>query len=812
MPKTNQVQTNFTAGELSPKLWGRPDISRYNNGAKVLQNCWPTVQGGAQKRWGTLFVAAARYPAKRVILVPFVFSRTQAYMLEFGDFYMRVHTDAGTIESSPGVPYQIVTPYTEAMLATMDWTQAADTMLLWHTGVFPRRLRRLAEDNWVMDQAPFNPPPFDEIGHRPGATMTLSDGTVGAGRTMSASAPAFLNADVGREVWAGVGTALITGFTSSTLVTVTVREAFSDLVYVGGDWRITGTQQATLTPSAVGPVGAAITLTFPNSVTINVEPPRGVSTISHDGVSTATAFASGHGYSTGDTIQHSDFTPDAYNVTASITVLTVNAYTFDLSPPPGLASSIGEASRVTTASTSVDGWRVEDVGKHVRINDGLVRITGYNSLNQVTGIVLDELNTAVPAVANSWTLNADVWSQYDGYPATGTFHMQRLVAAGSPGYPQTVWGSGIGEYFGFQLGVNDDEAFSYTLVSDDLSPITYLTSMEALVALTYGAEFTMEGGIEKPITPTNIRAKQRSNWGCQQVRPVRLGQEEIFVTRGGKATRAISYTQDTTAWSTPDMSVLAEHLLRAGLVSLTWHANPSTLLMAAREDGTLITATYDRDQDVIGWARQDLGGVVESVATIPAGDTDRTWLLVRRVVGGQTVRYIEKFDPDTYTDSAIKGENPAGATVWTGLDHLEGQTVRPVADGVPQPEAVVTGGEVTLPRSAKVVEFGLPFVMRIDMLDPELSGSGGAAQGKSQRTSEISVRVLETVGLKVNDQVISFRELGTGILNRPLEPFTGLKRIENLGWERGASPLVIEHVDPLPCHVLSVIRTFTWNE
>ena len=90
MARVNAIQTNFTAGEFSPKLVGRTDIARYNNAVAKLENCIPLIYGGAKNRDGTLFVKPAKFPNKVTVLVPFAYNVLQTYMLEFGDFYMRV--------------------------------------------------------------------------------------------------------------------------------------------------------------------------------------------------------------------------------------------------------------------------------------------------------------------------------------------------------------------------------------------------------------------------------------------------------------------------------------------------------------------------------------------------------------------------------------------------------------------------------------------------------------------------------------------------------------------------------------------------
>ncbi len=724
MPKITTVANNFTTGEISPKMRARMDVARYNSGVEIMENAWPEIQGGFVKRWGGLFRGAAKHADKLGRLVRFVVNRTDAYWLEFGDLYMRVHKVSGRVETSPGVAYEISTPYTEAMLAQLDFSQGADTLIIWSPDNSPRRLRRFADARWVLDLAPFDPAPFAEVGSRFNVALTLGSAAVGTGVSVGAASSVFLASDIGRQIWAGAGVATITAVASGTSATADISVAFDSTAIAGNAWTLALSPQTTCTPSATGPVGAAITLTL-----------------------------------------------------------------------------------------SAAGWRASDVGSHVQINTGLVKITAYSSDTDVTGTVSVALNTTVGAPANAWTLSPPAWNDFDGYPATGTFHAQRLLAAGSRSFPQTVWGSAVGEFFNFQLGTLDTDAFAFELVSDDVSPITYMISMESLVALSFSGEFTLDGGVEKPITPTNVRAKPRSTRGCAQVRPVKVGAETLFVQRTGKRVRAASFQEAADAWGVPDMSVISDHLTSPGVVGLTWHEEPGTLLFALRADGRIASCTYDRDQDVVGWARQTFaGGVVESAATIPDEDQDRTMLLVRRTIDGATVRYLELMDPDTYTDCAIKGTAGSPTATWADLDHLEGETVAIRADDIPQPPEVVTGGEITLARTASSVEIGLPLTMRVKLLPPEVSGGAGVVKGSAVSVNQVFVEVLDTIGLTIDGQKVAFRQFGEDVLDTPIEPFTGIKEVQSYGWEISGGAIEIVHDDPLPCNVLAVVRKVSVNE
>ena len=53
MAKVSKAYSNFTAGELSPRLFGRTDIGRYENGAEVVENLLVQPHGGVTRRPGT---------------------------------------------------------------------------------------------------------------------------------------------------------------------------------------------------------------------------------------------------------------------------------------------------------------------------------------------------------------------------------------------------------------------------------------------------------------------------------------------------------------------------------------------------------------------------------------------------------------------------------------------------------------------------------------------------------------------------------------------------------------------------------------
>ena len=188
------AQTSFNAGELSPLLKGRPTLDKYRNGCETLENFIPQIQGPARKRPGTRFVAEVKDSADATRLIPFEYSTTQAYVLEFGDLYIRFYLDGGVVESSPGVPYEIVSPYTSAQVAALEYAQSADVIYITHPDHAPYKLARVSALSWTITAVTFAWPPFND--ENVGA-ITLTAGAVTGATTLTASASLFVSADVG---------------------------------------------------------------------------------------------------------------------------------------------------------------------------------------------------------------------------------------------------------------------------------------------------------------------------------------------------------------------------------------------------------------------------------------------------------------------------------------------------------------------------------------------------------------------------------------------------------------------------------------
>ena len=249
MPKASPIQYSFNTGELSPTLEGRTDLNKYSSGCRTLENFIPMVQGPARRRSGTYFVEEIKNSANRSWLLRFEFSENQAYILEFGDQYIRFYTNYGQVQTGSvtawqtsqsyvvgdlrsnggtnyyckvahtsgtfstdlsagkwyaltGTIYEIPTPYTAADLTNSNNTlklrtvQSADVVYIVHPSYAPKKLSRYSATKWILEDINFLGGPFEDVDPDEAITVYASAQT-GTGITLTASSALFAATDVG---------------------------------------------------------------------------------------------------------------------------------------------------------------------------------------------------------------------------------------------------------------------------------------------------------------------------------------------------------------------------------------------------------------------------------------------------------------------------------------------------------------------------------------------------------------------------------------------------------------------------------------
>ncbi len=782
--KAAPLISSLNAGELGPTLDGRTDLPKYTQGAKVSENFLHLIQGPARRRGGSKFIEAVKNSAHRSWDVKFEFSATQAFVLEFGDGYVRFFTSRAQLLVSGVAAYNAITNYVVGDLVSsvgVNYYCIAATV-----GNAPPN----ATYWYPLTGSVYEIPSPYAI-----ADLTMDDGTCALDLEQSGDVLYIANRKRTHE--------------PQTLTR-----------YGNTNW-----QFAEYAPNQ-GPFGALNS----TSTTLYASASTGPVTLT---ASTGIFAATDIGRLVRLEVQNQDEEPweTAKSYTANDLVRsdgkTYKALNTDTS---------GTATPIHDHGTAFDGqggvqWEYQDAGY------GIARITAFTSSTQVTATVIDEeLNglKQIPAgavgVANAsrrWQLGA--WSDTTGWPSTVTFFKNRLWWGTKQGLHGTVPNDFTNMSEDFFNELRDDCAINHTLQAQDVNEILWIEGADKLVIGTGGGEFV--GGeitTNAPLSPSNFQTLRQSKRRVRGVDPVAVGTSLFYVQRAGRKLLALNYDIQVDRFRSADQNVLNDRITRSGIIAICYQGEPDSIIWAVLANGRLVGFTTDDEQNVAGWGRQRLGGdaIVESCLSIPSPDGLREdlWLTVRRTINGATVRYHEYMEkawegPDEdgtdgdaqedafYVDSGLTYDG-VPADMISGLDHLEGETVQVLGDGAVMAEQVVTGGAITLPREVSKAQIGLQFISRLVPMRIEVPTQDGTSVGKLKRANAATVRFVDTLGGKAGTyrgkmDSLSFRRPSVPMGEAP--PFESRDADVTFGGNYSSDGLLeIRQEQPLPMTIVAI--------
>jgi len=444
-----------------------------------------------------------------------------------------------------------------------------------------------------------------------------------------------------------------------------------------------------------------------------------------------------------------------------------------------------------------------------------------------------DIRTLTRTDHNAWTFAtlsitgtpSPALSGSDNRPSVVSFFEQRLVFGNTNNNPQTLWFSKNGDYSNFTVGTADDDALIYTIASNQVNAIRFLSATRVLTVGTSGGEYVLTSTNDGPVTPTTTLIRKYSNYGTAAIEPVQVADVTLFVQRGNRKIREFKFVGDvnTGGYSAPDMTILAEHITNGGIDHMAFQQEPDSVVWCVRNDGTLLGMTYRREEEVVAWHKHVIGGtfnsgqaVVESVATLPT-DTgeDSLYMIVKRTINSTTKRYIEKmklfdFGANTTTaffvDSGLSYSGGATTTL-SGLYHLEGETLQILGNGATHPDKTVSSGGITLDYSSTTAAVGYGYDSEMQTLRIESGSVDGTSQGKPKRIHAITLRLYESVGVEIGNDAseidrIFFRDSSMS-MDTAIPLFTGDKDIEFSGGFDDDDRVYIKQGQPLPLTVLA---------
>ena len=434
-------------------------------------------------------------------------------------------------------------------------------------------------------------------------------------------------------------------------------------------------------------------------------------------------------------------------------VTTAKASTYEESAPSS-AYTLLLAATPTDAAPNVLTWTlVAGAAEYYVYSDGGYGNGVFGFLGTASAASFRDVGQ-VPDFGRTPPIGRVLFTTTGDYPAVSVTHQQRRFFARTTHEPEAVWASRVGFRNNFNISspLQDDDAIAFSVASNLIQPTAHLIGLNAgLVLLTPAGEWVVTGDEADVLRPTSINPRQHAYTGASSIKPVVIGNSIVYVQQRGSVMRDLRFDQQVEAYQGRDLSLYAAHLFKGTtLVDIDYAQVPDSIVWAVRSDGVLLGLTYIRDEDVWGWHRHDTDGTFEQVCVLPEGAEDVVYVVVKRTIGGIDKRYIERLASRQWTELEDAFHVDSGVTysgtatpVVDGLDHLEGQVVYALADGVQQGPFTVASGEITLTTPAATVHAGLRYTQELETLDLDVQGS--AIRDKKKRVVALSLLLEDTV-------------------------------------------------------------------
>lgn len=932
-----QLKSSFAGGELSPSMYGRTDIAKYDSGAAVLRNFFVLRYGGAANRPGFKFIAQT-YNNKKAVLIPFMYSTDQNYIVEITAGRCQFYTDGGIVVKEDGTPYSIENFFTDKDLedaAKIKYTQSADVLFIVHPAHAPMTLTRYGSLDWRFEAMDITGGPFDASNFNSAYIVTktqqwttpgtytvhipagidsieykiagagggggggnhmshgpyLYGGNGGSGELLTGKMTVTSNSDyqviVGAGGVGGVGVKYSDSQTSgksggnSSFGNISARGggggyrattpsySSSEGEWIGGSDGANGTSYGaggaggngtnwgggTAGSGGNGWVEILYSASIGDNTTVKASDVYGDITLtasddifakSDEGSLFAlthfleTDYKKGTPSSTGGNLQVSvlpksnvyvesfgfwdgNFSLEKYDP-VSLQWVNVRTQSGNRSQNYSLTEENTSESiasyRVTSTEFNTGVWSGENEKQRGYITiqsiggdyTGHVLITEYVSSTVVKGTVKKQL--ASTDETRDFAFAA--WNGEKGYPSATGFYEDRLVFAGSKGFPQTFWTSKTGDYYNFGTSIPsaDDDGITATLNGGQMNGIKAIIAFGEMLLLTAGGEFKVSGG-GKAITGSNVLSQPQEYRGVSDVNPVTIGSRIIYVQHQGNIIRDLAYSYDVDKYTGDDLNLLASHLFEGHkIISMTYQQIPNSIVWCVRDDGLLLGLTYIKEQDIYAWHQHTTaGGKFVSVCNIGGSTEDKLYAVIER--GGQYyVEIMESRDKSTnvedqfFVDSGITYEGEPTDEI-SGLEHLEGYTVAILADGNVLPQQTVKNGKVLLGNKYKKVHVGLPIDAEIKTLPIDFTAQDGTYLSRKKRIATVTLLLKDSrgglFGMKENE-LDEFKWRSNEAYGEPIGLQTGKFKvtIKSATYDE-TQQIIIKQPDPLPMTVLSLI-------
>lgn len=695
------VKYAFIAGEISPKLYGRTDLTKYDLALAEAQNFFVDYRGGLSSRPGTEFCDFILHDDLTTRTFAFEFSSdiSNTYLVLAGHNYFRFIQDGAYVLES---------------------AKTLTAMTLAAEGVFTSAAHGFTNGDWLK---------LAGVPEILGRTLVVSDAATNTFKLKTWPSLDYLDTSAFDAFVSGTAArvyTVVSPYTSADLAGLAVDQyrdllritsksfATRDLVRSGhASWALSETD---FSPDLAGPDITSASSTAPAGSQLASEVVFSVSQINLAGEESA----NGNLYKITNTVNYTategsvtiTWDPEAdavsYNVYRSVVTSLGTLYegtelgyvgnsrgtsftdpniTPDFTKSPVVKTDPFAPGHVQRIQVTAGGSGYTEFATTVSITDpdgtGFEGQVVVGSAGDIVNVIVKNpgrgYTAPVVSFAGSGTLataTAEVAALTGTYPALSAVWQQRQVYAATENEPVTIWGSRYKRFNNFDAStlVLDNDSYEFDLDVRAIDPIRHmLPSRGGLLLFTQSNIWLLNGGGQNdPLTPTNALADPQTYNGCTTLRPLTVEQDILYREGKGFSARLLSYNDITKVYAGEDKSILANHLLGFGKDITAWcyQEAPFKTVWAVREDGTLLAFTIVKAEDVFAWTPSTTRGKFVDVINIREGATDRVYVTTQRLIGGRWTKFIERLDLRTFTnvedawcvDAGLKlgGTYPAG--------------------------------------------------------------------------------------------------------------------------------------------------------
>ena len=822
---------------------GRTDFEKYSSGTKKLENMLVAPQGAATRRVGTQFISEVKTSANKTRLIPFEFSTTQTYMLEFGNQYIRFFKDKGQITESNKTITGITAANPAVVTSNSHGYSNGDFVII--SGVVG-----MTEVNGktfkVADKTTntFELQDVDGTDINSSGYTAYSSGGV-ANKIYQITSP-YLTAELfDIKIAQSADVMYITHPNHEVMkLSRTAHTSWSldEVVFVDGPYLAQNTTATTMTPGATS--GDDVTLTASASTFVSTDVGRLINF--------SNGYAKVRSY-TSATVVKIDI-KDNFDDTSAVTAWKLGAFS-DTTGHPSCVSFFEQ--RLVFAGTTDEPQTVyfskagdyENMTTGTNADDAMVYTIASNQVNAIR--YMKAVRTLIiGTTGGEFTISAD---GTDASITPSNVTIKRQSSFGSANVDAIPSGNAV---LFLQQAKRKIRELAYNFDSDgyvapDLTILNETVTKTGINEMAYQQSpdsiiwCVRDDGELVGLTyqrSENVTAWHRHILGGKSQECTITVSDYANIPTGTKLTftksdgTEVTFTSTTSTAGTNEFRTQTNNDTTADNIytAINAHsdftvANPAAAVVTIRETapeatGFLTCVSADTTRLTV---QNETATVVESVASIHGTlNEDELWVIVKRVVNGSTRRYVEcfsDFDFDEtnstdfkFLDSHLSYSGTSTSTL-SGLDHLENQTVSILADGAAHANKIVSSGAITLDRACTSACIGLAYNSVLQTMRIEGGAAEGTSQGKTKRISKVVLRLFETVGVKVgpsltNLETVPFRTTSS-LLTSPVDTLlAGDKEIEFRDDYNSDGFIFVKQDQPLPCSVLAIYPTLVTSD